>query len=571
MTSPLSQQGWLLAVDFGTSNTAAAHVSEASGAVQPLPLAHAGNLMPSAVFVDASGQVEVGDVALNRAAFDPTGFIAGPKRNLSAGQSTFRIGAGEVPAHTVVAGVLRVALVKGQAQHEGRLPSGLVLTHPEDWSTAQIRVLTDAANAIGFPESMIRTVSEPRAAAFYYARGGTIRPGDRVAVFDFGGGTLDVAVLSATEDGNFEVNSAGGDNALGGRNFDAIIRRWAERRLGDEDPELLELLQGGRLSSREAHQVEEAVRTAKEVLSEAPQASIEIAIGARQAVLWLTRAEFEGLIATEVGRGTGLAQSVLQQAGGASVSAVYMTGGSSRIPMVRNALGRLGPVATLDDPKTVVAQGALIAVTRGTADEKAGDGRPWYRKPWALAASCVLVGAIAAAAVLSMVGPGHKSRPNSGMPGGPMDPAAAFVASLPKALRGAMTCQKDPTDEAFYSGTGLPKFNCTMKDDDPLLSGLTRDPGTPDIPGGAPNITGAIATDPAGLYNYMQNSRPSGPEEGEIYKVDDLGSGVVVTVDTKPNEKPTIEYGNGNTGLYFQFDGFTDEVAAKTFFVRAGL
>ncbi|WP_408015967.1 Hsp70 family protein, partial [Rhodococcus chondri] len=43
------------------------------------------------------------------------------------------------------------------------------------------------------------------------------------------------------------------------------------------------------------------------------------------------------------------------------LQALYLTGGSSRIPLVHTLLGRVGPVATLDDPKTVVVQGALIA------------------------------------------------------------------------------------------------------------------------------------------------------------------------------------------------------------------
>ncbi|NKS56018.1 Hsp70 family protein [Rhodococcus hoagii] len=206
------------------------------------------------------------------------------------------------------------------------------------------------------------TVSEPRAAAHFYTRSDTIAAGDTIAVFDFGGGTLDIAVLTATDTGGFTVIAARGDNGLGGKNLDAIIRRWVDQELRESNPELLDYLR------REApvnvlRALEESIRRAKELLSEAPSATITVAAPGQQETLSLTRDEFDDLIAPEIDRAVSLTQATLADAGitGGDLKALYLTGGSSRIPLVHQRLAALGPIATLDDPKTVVARGALIA------------------------------------------------------------------------------------------------------------------------------------------------------------------------------------------------------------------
>jgi actin-like ATPase involved in cell morphogenesis len=360
--------GYLLGIDFGTSNTAAGLANEKAEATQALPLTHSGNLMPSSVFIASPTQIDVGDVALNKAALDPSGFVTAPKRILTIGQSTFHINQFDIPASDIVAAVLRAVLARAQARHAGRLPVGLVLTHPEGWAPGQVRVLVDAAESVGFPPPLARTVSEPQAAAHYYSRSMSLRPGSRIAVFDFGGGTLDVAVLSAGVNGAFEVVAARGDNALGGRNFDATLRRWVDSQLAESHPQLLGQLDAA--SVMDARVVEESIRHAKELLSETPSAGIDLRVGAQHERLSITRNEFEDLIRPEVARAVALARGAFDSAGitqSDQVQAIYLTGGSSRIPLVQREVQALGPVATLDDPKTVVAQGALIAAARGAS------------------------------------------------------------------------------------------------------------------------------------------------------------------------------------------------------------
>ncbi|MBJ7290833.1 Hsp70 family protein [Williamsia sp.] len=355
----MSSDDWFLSIDFGTSNTAAAHSGALSGAIESMSLSHAGNLMPSGVFVDAPDRIAVGEHAANEAQRNPAAYIPAPKRLV--GQPSVAVNGFMVPTSAPIAAVLRTVFSRSVALHAGQMPAHLVLTHPEAWSPSQIRTLTVAATVAGMRPDAITTVSEPRAAAAHYARGNRLADGAKIAVFDFGGGTLDVAVLSKNAGGTFTVLAARGDNGLGGKNFDALIRQWVDEQLEARNPDLLGYLR------RDApvgirHQLDDSIRRAKELLSETPSATITAAGGGFHETLQLTRDEFDELISAPIGVALSLTRSTFADAGITrrdQLGALYLTGGTSRIPLVHRALQELGPVATLDDPKTVVAQGAL--------------------------------------------------------------------------------------------------------------------------------------------------------------------------------------------------------------------
>ncbi|WP_245687810.1 Hsp70 family protein, partial [Rhodococcus phenolicus] len=314
---------WVLAVDFGTSNTSAAHRT-GPDRIESLPLTHTSNLMPSAVYLDPHGTITTGDVAVNHATLDPAGYIAAPKAHVTTG--TVHTRGHDIPTATTIAAVLRTVHTRALTAHNNQPPTDIVLTHPEAWSPRELAVLRHAATLAGLG-GHVCLISEPRAAAFHYSRhhDAKIVAGSTIAVFDFGGGTLDVAVLTATDEWTFEVLRAAGDNALGGKNLDA---------------------------------------------TDAPSATIRVTGNGTEITVTLTREEFEQMIEPQIGRAVQLAATVLREAGvdRGGLQALYLTGGSSRIPYVHRRLAELGPIATLDDPKTVVARGAagFVAGGRGT-------------------------------------------------------------------------------------------------------------------------------------------------------------------------------------------------------------
>ncbi|MDG3016092.1 Hsp70 family protein [Speluncibacter jeojiensis] len=368
--------GWALAIDFGTSNTAAAQIAANSGAVTAVALSHTSNLMSSSVFVESPDSIVVGDVALNRAETNPAAYLAAPKRTISHGMTY--VAGYDIPSSMPVAAVLQSVISRAVAQHDGQMPDWVVLTHPEAWSSREIQVLIDGAHRAGVSPGRIMTVSEPRAAAAWYARSASIPTGARIAVFDFGGGTLDVAVLTASADGTFSVLAARGDNGLGGKNLDAFIRRWIDEQLEDRNPDMLAALRTS-ATPESIRALDESIRRAKELLSEAPSASITVtAPGGLREVFQLTRDELDDIIGPEIDKGVALTLEALQQAGvpAGGLQALYLTGGSSRIPLVHQRLAALGKIATLDDPKTVVARGALVALQAGACTPAAVPGTP---------------------------------------------------------------------------------------------------------------------------------------------------------------------------------------------------
>lgn len=357
-------QDWILSIDFGTSNTAAAHTNHSRGNVEAVSLSQNHLTMPSSVYIETPEQIDTGDVALDKAARNPAGFLSAPKRVVP--RQTIQINGFDVPLSMPVAAILETVVRKASREHNFQRPSELVLTHPEAWSDAEVKVLLDAAEKLGLNATAIRTVSEPKAAAQYYSQAQPLKPGDKIAVFDFGGGTLDIAVLEAAQDGSFTILNADGDTALGGKSFDTLINKWVLQQLEEENPEHAEYLRDSASLSKR-HALEDSIRRAKELLSETSAATVNIPAAPGQdedTPLQLTRSEFEEIIRPTLQRAVALTESTLRRAGvhkPEDLKALYLTGGSARIPLVQEMLGHLGPIATLDDPKLVVAQGAISA------------------------------------------------------------------------------------------------------------------------------------------------------------------------------------------------------------------
>lgn len=251
----------------------------------------------------------------------------------------------------------------------GRPVSKAVVTVPAYFDDAQRQATRDAGRIAGL--EVVRIVNEPTAAALAYGLG-TARDADRnagvrhVVVYDLGGGTFDVSVLRITPaagDGPafYQVLSTAGDTRLGGDDIDHAIVRMFLDGIGIEP--------GGEsaLPPESRRAIAGFARAVKHRLSAAESASVRIELGGGAVFeRTVTRGELESMMSPLVERTIASCERALRDArdalDGASVDAVVMVGGSTRVPLVRRRVGEffgLEPYTALD-PDTVVALGAAV-------------------------------------------------------------------------------------------------------------------------------------------------------------------------------------------------------------------
>ncbi|TNC28813.1 type VII secretion-associated protein [Amycolatopsis alkalitolerans] len=363
-------------MDFGTSSTcvvAAINSREPQVAVidgQPL--------MPSAVYAAADGTLFVGQEAERQAAMDPSRYEPHPKRRIDEGE--LLLGDSVLRVTDVVRAVLSRAVSEARRLAGGAEVDLLVLTHPADWGAVRTRLLRQAAGGLARDVTL---VPEPVAAAVFHAatfapqeinQDRTVevsaRPGETLAVLDLGGGTVDVSVVSrapaqAARRG-FQVLATRGDPSFGGADVDQVLLEHVGELVSSADPEAWrELVEGRELANRRRRRVlRQDVRGAKETLSR--HAYTDVPMPPPFADAHVTREDLEKLIAAPLSRAVELTGAAIEEAGlrPKQLTAIFLVGGSSRIPMISRLVHeRTGVVpTTLDQPETVVARGALLAV-----------------------------------------------------------------------------------------------------------------------------------------------------------------------------------------------------------------
>jgi molecular chaperone HscA len=421
----MSREGFAIGVDLGTSNTVAV-IRWPDGRTRPL-LHDGAPILPSGVFLDESGRLHVGQDAQRMAQLDPARFEPNPKRRID--ESAVLLGDREVPVVDLLAAILG-AVARAAVEAVGFLPPA-VLTHPAAWGQRRRETLVTAASRAGWLSSRsfdVRRpevqaperhclVPEPVAATRYFADilRRPVPVGGSLAVFDFGGGTLDIAVVRR-ESGGFAVLGSGGIPDLGGLDIDAaLVGHLSEVLAGDLPPALHNPTSVTGRRDRRAFW--EDVRGAKEMLSRTTVAPIAVP-GVEQAI-HLTREELERVASPLVRRGVYETAAVIGRCGlrPDQLAGLFLVGGSSRLPLVARMLhADLGVAPTvLEQPELPVAEGALAELPMPVVTQAAA-------APVSARAS-IPVSAVPAAPV-SMAPMSPAPAPVSAVPVSPVSPAA---------------------------------------------------------------------------------------------------------------------------------------------------
>ncbi|MDD3589444.1 MAG: molecular chaperone DnaK [Thermoguttaceae bacterium] len=373
----MAQGEKIIGIDLGTTNSVVAVMEGKESKVIPNPEGY--RTTPSIVAFTDSGENLVGELAKRQAVMNPTRTIASIKRfmgrkrkEVSSEETTVPYALSGAPDDYVKVAVdgqeytpaeisartLRKLKESAEA-YLGHKVNKAVITVPAYFNDAQRQATKDAGQIAGL--EVMRIVNEPTAAALAYGLDKDIS--QKIVVFDFGGGTFDVSILSVA-DGVFEVVSTNGDTHLGGDDFDhVLINYMADDFKGKygvdlrDDPMALQRLQ-------------EAAEKAKCELSSQQSTTVNLpfitqdATGPKHLQISITRAEFERRVDDLIERTKKPVMQALSDAklSPSDIDEVVLVGGSTRIPKVQETVKKIfnkEPHKGVN-PDEVVAVGAAI-------------------------------------------------------------------------------------------------------------------------------------------------------------------------------------------------------------------
>ncbi len=372
MSEPSASKSPIVGIDLGTTNSLVA-VCDAAG---PRVLGGVVSaLTPSVVFFGADGARTVGAEAIRFGLSRPDRTIASAKRFIGRsakemgafatssglpltegprGLAAFSIDGQCVLPQEVSAEILRT--LRHQAESElGVSIDRAVITVPAYFDDAQRQATRDAARLAGL--RVLRLVNEPTAASLAYGIGRGSQVGEKVVIYDLGGGTFDCTLLEIIpreadlETDCFQVLATAGDTELGGDDIDrAIVAHWFR---DGTAPELADRARLVALAER-----------LKRALSHSASVEETLELQGDRRAFALTHAELDEIAKPFVDRTLACCSRVLNDAKVArdAIARVVLVGGSTRLSLVRRAVAdffQREPYTALD-PDRVVALGAAV-------------------------------------------------------------------------------------------------------------------------------------------------------------------------------------------------------------------
>ena len=321
----------ILGIDLGTTNSCMAIIE--GGKATVIPNAEGGRTTPSVVAFTKDNDRLIGNVARRQAITNPDRTVSSIKRDMGTDRKV-TIDDKKYTPQEISAMVLQKLKTDAEA-YLGEKITKAVITTPAYFNDAQRQATKDAGKIAGL--EVMRIINEPTASALAY---GIDKEGDAtILVYDLGGGTFDVSVLTLG-DGVFEVQATAGNNHLGGDDFDQLIVDYLVNEF--KKNEGIDLKKDNIAMQR----LRDAAENAKKELSSVQKTNINLpyittdASGPKFLDIDLTKAKFEQLIEDLVDKTIGPVKQALSDANLSAddIDHVLLVGGSTRIPLVQEKI-----------------------------------------------------------------------------------------------------------------------------------------------------------------------------------------------------------------------------------------
>jgi molecular chaperone DnaK len=371
--------GKAIGIDLGTTNCCVSVLE--GGAVQIVPNKEGGRTTPSVVGFTDKGERLVGQIAKRQAVTNAANTVYAVKRLIGRkfdspevermrdtspfeivdsqnGDARVRV-QGRSYSPPELSGIVLQRLKAAAEDFLGEPVTDAIITVPAYFDDTQRQATKDAGKIAGL--SVERIINEPTAAALAYGHG---KSGiERIAVYDFGGGTFDISILEINE-GVFEVLSTSGNTFLGGEDMDDRIMNWmADEFLADTGIDL-------RQDRLALQRLKEVAERAKCELSSTTETNINLpfiaadATGPKHFNKSLTRDQFEALVGELVDLTVEPCHTALHDAKlqASDIDKIILVGGQTRSPIVERTVEKIfgkKPSAEIN-PDEVVAMGAAI-------------------------------------------------------------------------------------------------------------------------------------------------------------------------------------------------------------------
>lgn len=345
----------VIGIDLGTTNSCMAYIEDGKGII--IPNAEGNKTTPSVVAFTNDGKRLVGENAKRQAVTNPLNTVASIKREMGTAYRK-NINGKDYSPQEISAMILQKLKIDAEAYlHEPVTEA--VITVPAYFNDAQRQATKDAGRIAGL--NVKRIINEPTAAALAYGLENSY--GQKIMVFDLGGGTFDVSIIEIGN-GVIEVLSTSGDNHLGGDDFNEIIAKY----IVDE----FRRIEGIDLSHDQVamQRINEAGEKAKIELSTMITTIVNLPFitntssGPKNLEVEISRAKFNELTKGLVDRVVIPMQNALNDARltPQELNKIILVGGSSRIPAVQDKIKEItGKEASKSlNPDECVAQGASI-------------------------------------------------------------------------------------------------------------------------------------------------------------------------------------------------------------------